>query len=112
MIERYLTQTQFTSYDDFCKNLHINTPERFNFAYDVVDRMAAGEPDRPALLWTDETGAERGFTFGEMSALSDRTGACVRCLGRGPGARGGPRGEDRPQRPGAPRGGPKPRPTF
>ena len=63
MIERYLTQTQFTSYDDFCKNLHINIPERFNFAYDVVDRMAAGEPGRPALLWTDETGAERRFTL-------------------------------------------------
>ena len=87
MIERYLTQTQFTSYDDFCKNLHINIPKRFNFAYDVVDRMAAGEPGSPALLRTDETGAERRFTFGEMSALSDRTAAFFQSLGIGHGDR-------------------------
>lgn len=87
MIERYLTQTQFNSYDDFCKNLHIVVPERFNFAYDVVDRMAADEPDRPALLWTDENGAERRFTFAEISELSDRTAAFFQSLGIGRGDR-------------------------
>ena len=87
MIERYLTQTQFNSYDDFCKNLHIVVPERFNFAYDVVDRMAADEPDRPALLWTDENGAERRFTFAEISEQSDRTAAFFQSLGIGRGDR-------------------------
>lgn len=87
MIERYLTQTQFDSYDDFCRNLHIVIPARFNFAYDVVDRMAAEEPERPALLWTDEKGAERRFTFAEMSELSDRTAAFFQSLGIGHGDR-------------------------
>ena len=49
MIEQYLTQTEFSSYDDFCKNLHIRVPARFNFAYDVVDRIASEDPSRPAL---------------------------------------------------------------
>ena len=52
MIEQYLTQTEFSSYDDFCKNLHIRVPARFNFAYDVVDRIASEDPSRPAWWGT------------------------------------------------------------
>lgn len=87
MIERYLTQTRFSSYDDFCRNFHINVPEHFNFAYDVVDAIAAEVPSRPALLWTDTAGGERRFTFGELSELSDRTAAFFASLGIGRGDR-------------------------
>lgn len=87
MIEQFLTQTQFSSYDDFCRNLHIRVPERFNFAYDVVDRIAAEDPRRRALLWTDEHGAERRFDFGEISELSDRTASFFASLGIGRGDR-------------------------
>lgn len=37
MVERFLSQTSFTSQEDFIKNLKINVPENFNFGYDVVD---------------------------------------------------------------------------
>ena len=33
MIERFLRQTVFTSQEDYIKNMHINVPENFNFAY-------------------------------------------------------------------------------
>ena len=52
MVERFLSQTSFTSQEDFIKNLKINVPENFNFGYDVVDAWAAEHPDKPALLWT------------------------------------------------------------
>lgn len=87
MIARYLTQTRFSSYDDFCRNFHINVPEHFNFAYDVVDAVAADDPSRPALLWTDPAGGERRFTFGELSELSDSTAAFFASLGIGRGDR-------------------------
>ena len=48
MVERFLTQTTFTSQEDFIKNLHIRVPENFNFGYDVVDAWAAEETG-PAL---------------------------------------------------------------
>lgn len=85
MIERYLTQSEFTSYDDFCKNLHINVPDNFNFAYDVVDVIAREDPSRPALLWTDTNGSERRFTFADISRLSDATASffASACIGRG-----------------------------
>ena len=35
MVERFLSQTSFTSQEDFIKNLKINVPENFNFGYDV-----------------------------------------------------------------------------
>ena len=41
MVERFLSQTSFTSQEDFIKNLKINVPENFNFGYDVVDAWAA-----------------------------------------------------------------------
>lgn len=85
MIERYLKQTSFESYDDFCKNLKINIPDNFNFAYDVVDRIAADDPDRLALLWTDEHGAEKHISFAQLSQLSDATAAFFQSIGIGRG---------------------------
>jgi acetyl-CoA synthetase len=41
-------------------------PETFNFGRDVVDRFAA-EPDRPALWWRSEAGAQRQLGFGEVA---------------------------------------------
>lgn len=47
-------------------------PENFNFAYDVVDKIAALEPDRRALVWCDDHGGERVFTFAEIRDASNR----------------------------------------
>ena len=56
MLERFLDRVEFSSYDDFMQNFHINVPERFNFAYDVVDEWARIAPDKKALLWTNDRG--------------------------------------------------------
>lgn len=85
MIERFLTQTHFESQDDFIRNLHFKIPERFNFAYDVMDVWAAEQPDKLALLWTNDEGACRRFSFGELKTLSDRTAAWFMQLGIGRG---------------------------
>lgn len=85
MIERFLTQTSFTSQEDFIRNLHINVPENFNFGYDVVDAWAAEAPGKPALLWTNDRGEERQFTFGEMKEYTDRTASYFSRLGIGRG---------------------------
>ena len=54
MVERCLEQTAVTSQEDFIKNLKIKVPENFNFGYDIVDAWAAEEPDKKALLWTND----------------------------------------------------------
>ena len=50
MVERFLSQTSFTTQEDFIKNFKINVPENFNFGYDVVDAWATEQPDKPACL--------------------------------------------------------------
>ena len=40
MLEKFLDKIDFSSYEDFMQNFHINVPEDFNFAYDVVDEWA------------------------------------------------------------------------
>ena len=85
MIERFLRQTVFTSQEDYIKNMHINVPENFNFAYDVVDVYAAEQPDKKALLWTNDHGEVRQFTFADMKRETDRTASYYQTLGIGKG---------------------------
>lgn len=73
MVERFLSQTSFTSQEDFIKNLKINVPENFNFGYDVVDAWAAEQPDKNALLWTNDKGESRQFSFADMKRYTDMT---------------------------------------
>ena len=85
MIERFLTQTHFTSEEDYRKNLHFNIPENFNFAYDVMDVWAEEQPDKVALIWTNDEGEEKIFTFADIKRESDQTAAYFASLGIGHG---------------------------
>ena len=85
MVERFLQQTAFRSQEDYRKNLHIRVPENFNFAYDVVDAYAEEQPDRKALLLTNDQGAEIQFTFADMKRETDRTASYFQSLGIGKG---------------------------
>ena len=73
--------TTFSTYDDFNKKFRITRPESFNFAYDAADRIAQEEPDRLAVLWTDETGACIRYTFGQLKEESDRAANLFKSLG-------------------------------
>jgi acetyl-CoA synthetase len=85
MIERFLTQTHFTSEEDFKQNLHFIVPENFNFAYDVMDAWAEEKPDKLALLWTSERGEEIRFTFKDLKEQTDQTASYYQSLGIGHG---------------------------
>ncbi|MDR0883707.1 MAG: AMP-binding protein [Oscillospiraceae bacterium] len=54
------------------KNFRIVVPENFNFGFDVVDAWADIDENKPALLWTDDSGEVRAFTFGDIRAQSNR----------------------------------------
>ncbi|WP_319481585.1 AMP-binding protein [uncultured Draconibacterium sp.] len=85
MIEKYLKQTAFTDFEDFKANYELIIPEDFNFAYDVVDGWAEKEPNKRALLWTNDKGESRSFTFGELKEITDRTAGYFSSLGIGKG---------------------------
>lgn len=85
MIEKFVKQTLFASHRDFMENYAIIVPEQFNFAYDVADEWARTHPDKRALCWTNDKGAHRDLTFGELKELSDRTASWLQSLGIGKG---------------------------
>ena len=85
MLEKFLKKCDFESLDDFKRNYKVIVPEVFNFAYDVVDEWARIAPDKPALLWTNEEGFERQFTFKDMKEYSDQTASFFQSVGIGRG---------------------------
>ncbi len=58
-----------------------NTPAQFNFGTDVVDQWAQERPDHIALIWCNEAGKERRYTFREVSLLSNRLANALRRRG-------------------------------
>ena len=73
--------TSFDNYDNFAKWLKLDVPDGFNFGYDIVDVYAESEPDKLALLWCDDNGRERRFTFGELKRLTDKAANYFSSLG-------------------------------
>ena len=85
MLEKFVKQTTFTSQEDFIKNFKIDVPENFNFGYDVVDAWATEQPDKKAILWTNDKGEAHQYTFAELKEKTDRTAAYFQSLGIGHG---------------------------
>ena len=73
ILKKYLNKIEFSSYQEFIDNFKIKIPENFNFAYDVVDEIAASDPNKIAMVWCDDKGNEAVFTFGQMKNYSDKT---------------------------------------
>ena len=85
MLEKFVKQTHFTSQEDFIKDLKIEVPENFNFGYDVVDAWAAEQPDKKAILWTNDKGEAHQYTYAELKEKTDQTAAYFQSLGIGHG---------------------------
>ena len=85
MLERFVKQTKYTSQEDFIKNFKIEVPENFNFGYDVVDAWAVEQPDKKAILWTNDQGSEHQYTFAELKEKTDATASFFQNLGIGHG---------------------------
>ena len=85
MLERFVKQTHFTSQEDFIKNFKIEVPENFNFGYDVVDAWAAEEPEKEAILWTNDKGACIHFSYADLKKYTDQTASYFQSIGIGHG---------------------------
>ena len=85
MLEKFVKQTTFTSQEDFIKNFKIDVPENFNFGYDVVDAWAAKQPEKKAILWTNDKGEAHQYTFAELKEKTDQTASYFQSLGIGRG---------------------------
>jgi len=81
ILEKFLPHINFNSYKEFVENYQINIPDNFNFAFDVVDEIALTTPDKIAMVWCDDKGDEKNFTFGQMKYYSDKAANFFKSIG-------------------------------
>lgn len=81
LLDRFVTQSQFSSYEEFVERFHIKVPDHFNFSYDVVDVYARHDPDKRALVWCNDYGDVKNATFAELSRSSMKMANALRSLG-------------------------------
>ena len=80
ILDKY-ARRDFKSYEDFFENFKINVPENFNFGFDVVDATADEEPNKKALVWCNEHGENRTFTFLDMKKETNKAVNFFKSLG-------------------------------
>lgn len=78
-------------YQRFCKetveengtlqSISLHYPDNFNFAYDVVDTIAAETPEKRAMVWCNAENEEHIFTFSDVKEQSDRMANVFRAAG-------------------------------
>ena len=85
MFEKYLKKANFESLEDFQQNFEIIVPEKFNFAYDIVDEYARKQPSKRAICWVNDKGEHHDFTFADLKRESDKTASYFQSLGIGRG---------------------------
>ena len=73
--------------DDRYNDFFIHVPEFYNFGYDVVDAWAAKEPEKTAMLWVNQQGEERRYSFRDMKIGSDLAARLLHDLGISKGDR-------------------------
>jgi len=72
LLQKFVSQVDFKTYEDFKENLRIIVPNNFNFAFDVVDAYAEKYPNKRALVWCNDRSEEKILNFKELKILSDK----------------------------------------
>ncbi|MHB9295329.1 Acetyl-coenzyme A synthetase [Pillotina sp. SPG140] len=72
ILSRYCPRIDFDSYEDFYEHYQCIVPDNFNFAVDVVDEWAHIQPEKIALVWTDDSETVRQYTFTDLKYLSEK----------------------------------------
>lgn len=78
-------------YENYCKvgldkngilsSFESTVPDNFNFAYDVVDKIAEVEPNRRAIVWCNDNDEEKVFTFDDIRKYSNQVANMFRDKG-------------------------------
>ncbi|WP_320171399.1 AMP-binding protein [Maridesulfovibrio sp.] len=82
-----MQKQKYTSYEDFRAGYKAEVPDNYNFAFDCVDRYAAEDPSRPAMIHIGPDGTRREMDFGFFSKKSARLANALTKAGVGKGDR-------------------------
>jgi len=60
------------SYEKMCGKFSIETPKYYNFGFDVIDAWAKKDCNKLAMIWVNQQGEEKKFSFLDLSSLSKK----------------------------------------
>ena len=60
-----------TDYEAAYANFSIDVPEYFNFGYDIIDRWAERDRNKLAMIWVNQHGEEKKYSFRDLKNLSN-----------------------------------------
>ena len=69
-----------TDYEAERQHFHLDVPEYFNFAMDVIGKWAS-DPNKLAMLWVGQNGEEQRITFARFAERSSRAANAFAALG-------------------------------
>jgi len=76
------------TYNEVYNSFHWDIPQYYNIGVDICDKWA-GQSDRLALIYEDESGRVEKYTFADLKRLSNRLANGLNASGIGPGDRFG-----------------------
>jgi len=59
-------------YEETYQNFSIEVPEFYNFGFDVIDALAKKDRNKLAMIWVNQKGEEKNFTFRQLMNLSNQ----------------------------------------
>jgi acetyl-CoA synthetase len=59
-------------YEETYQHFSIEVPEFYNFGFDVIDALAKKDRNKLAMIWVNQKGEEKNFTFRQLMNLSNQ----------------------------------------
>jgi acetyl-CoA synthetase len=59
-------------YEKACREFSIEVPEHFNFGFDVIDAWAERDRNKLAMIWVNQEGKEKKYSFRDLKNLSNQ----------------------------------------
>ena len=72
---------------DLTHDFPVQAPEYFNFGYDIIDAWAVRDRNKLAMIWANQKGEEKRYTFHDLSKLSNQAANLLIKHGITPGDR-------------------------
>jgi acetyl-CoA synthetase len=60
------------SYEELCRTFRIDVPGHYNFGFDVIDVWAEKDRNKLAMIWLNQEGVEKKYSFRDLKNLSNQ----------------------------------------
>ncbi len=63
---------RYPDYEDLCRDFRIEVPKYYNFGFDVIDAWAENDRNKLAMIWVNQEGEEKKYSFRDLKNLSNQ----------------------------------------